>query len=34
MKAPRLGQIMIEWPDFWYKVDMNGGGAGKHQIKI
>ena len=28
------GQVMIEWPDFYYKVDMNGGGAGKHQIKI
>lgn len=28
------GQVMMEWPDFYYKVDMNGGGAGKHQIKI
>ena len=25
---------MIEWPDFWYKVDMNTPSAGKHQIKI
>jgi len=28
------GQVMIEWPDFWYKVDMNTPSAGKHQIKI
>jgi hypothetical protein len=28
------GQVMMEWPAFYYKVDMNGGGAGKHQIKI
>jgi hypothetical protein len=28
------GQVMIEWGDFYYKVDMDGGGAGKHQIKI
>jgi hypothetical protein len=28
------GQVMIEWGDFYYKVDMDGGGAGKHHIKI
>ncbi|MFA5307847.1 MAG: hypothetical protein WC365_10420 [Candidatus Babeliales bacterium] len=28
------GQVMMEWPAFYYKVDMDGGGAGKHQIKI
>jgi len=28
------GQVMIEWPDFYYKVDMNTPSAGKHQIKI
>ncbi len=28
------GQVMIEWPDFWYRVDMNTPSAGKHQIKI
>jgi len=28
------GQVMIEWPDFWYKVESNYPSAGKHQIKI
>jgi hypothetical protein len=28
------GQVMIEFPDFWYRVDMNTPSAGKHQIKI
>lgn len=28
------GQVMIEWPDFWYKVEQNYPSAGKHQIKI
>lgn len=28
------GQVMIEWPDFWYKVEENTPSAGKHQIKI
>jgi len=28
------GQVMIEWPDFYYKVEMNTPSAGKHQIKI
>jgi hypothetical protein len=28
------GQVMIEWPDFYYKVESNYPSAGKHQIKI
>lgn len=28
------GQVMMEWPDFYFKVDMNTPSAGKHQIKI
>ena len=28
------GQVMMEWPDFYYKVEMNTPSAGKHQIKI
>lgn len=28
------GQVMIEWPDFYYKVEENTPAAGKHQIKI
>jgi len=28
------GQVMIEWPDFYYKVESNTPSAGKHQIKI
>jgi len=28
------GQVMIEWADFWYKVEENTPSAGKHQIKI
>ena len=28
------GQVMIEWPDFYYKVEMNTPSAGKHQFKF
>ena len=28
------GMVMIEWPDFYYKVESNYPAAGKHQIKI
>jgi hypothetical protein len=28
------GQVMIEWGDFYYKVEENYPSAGKHQIKI
>ena len=28
------GQVMIEWPDFYYKVETDYPSAGKHQIKI
>lgn len=28
------GQVMIEYPNFWYKVESNYPVAGKHQIKI
>ena len=28
------GQVMIEWPDFYYKVESDYPSAGKHQIKI
>lgn len=28
------GQVMIEWPDFYYRVDMNTPNPGQHQIKI
>ena len=28
------GQVMIEWGDFYYKVESNYPSAGKHQIKI
>jgi len=28
------GQVMIEWGDFYYKVEENYPAAGKHQIKI
>ena len=28
------GQVMVEWPDFYYKVESNYPSAGKHQIKI
>ena len=28
------GQVMMEWPDFYYKVENNFPAAGQHQIKI
>lgn len=28
------GQVMLEYPDFYFKVEMNTPSAGKHQIKI
>ena len=28
------GQVMIEWPDFYYKVETDYPSGGKHQIKI
>lgn len=28
------GQVMMEWPDFYYKVEMNTPSAGKHQFKF
>lgn len=28
------GMVMMEWPNFYFKVDMDANGAGKHHIKI